>query len=211
MSFAKSFYNWLNKGSAQKAADPAPKPACHVPDNSNFQGQVIPFEFNTQEDIIIGSGINLGKKNIRLQGPNGDFYFHHKSFSVLCGCGHLVSQLQPESEHGKTPKRGISGKCLYCETQYQEMVLQGQMEIIEAERKSLICSECARMTVSGILCCPRHCVRVADENGQVVYWDPEEQERQRRKEIISKIFSPFVFLLTEQSNPQLPSPEDNDE
>lgn len=211
MSFAPKFFDWLNKGSARKAADPNPKPADHVPDDSNFQGQVAPFEFNTHEDIIIGSSINLGRKNIRLQGPNGEFYFNHKSFSVLCGCGHLVSQLQPETVPGMSPKRGICGKCLYCEAKFEDMVSKKLMIREEADRRSLVCSECARMTVSGVLCCPKHCTAVTDDNGQIIYLGPEEQEQQKRKEVISKVFSPFISLLTESSNPQLPASEDNDE
>ena len=209
MSIADKFFNWLTKSSVKNAANP--KPAPHIPDSSAAQGPMRPLEYNTREEIIIGSTINISTQDVLLKGPNGELVRSHKNLSVLCGCGHLISQLQPETEKGKSPKRGLSGKCLYCEDQFQEMVLKGKMTPMEAERRALVCSECARVTLSGVLCCPKHYISVADGSGQIVYLGPEEQEQRKREEIIGKIFSPFISVLTDQDNRQLPGPEDNNE
>jgi len=211
MSFAQKFFNWLNKSSVKNAADPDPKTSPYVPDINNVQGQVTPVEYNTEQEVIIGSGINLGRQDVALQGPNGEFYFSSKSLSILCGCGHLVSQLHEETEPGKTPKRGICGKCLYCEVKFEKMVSKKLMTREEADIKSSVCTECARITTSGILCCPKHYTEVVDSDGKSLYLSPETVEVQNREEIISKIFSPFVSLFTEQNSHQLPSPEDNNE
>ncbi len=209
MNIAKKFFNWLKKGSPNNAANPNPKAAAYNTANNNTFGPAItPLEISSQQEIVLGSFINIGNQDLASRGPNGEMLYSYKNLSFLAGCGHVISQLHAQNESGKTPIRGVGGRCLYCDAKYQQMAAKGLMSLDEADRRSLVCSECARVTVSGILCCPMHYTAIGDGNGNFVYLGPQEIEDQKRKDLVNKILSPFTSFLP---RPQLPNIEDKDE
>ena len=212
MSIASKFLNWLYKRSPHNAANPNPSAMPYDQDANGIpsnESQTI--EISIEQDVIIGLPLSFGDEDTIARGPNGELIRSHKKIYILCGCGHIPSQLHAEKDAGKSPKRGIAGKCLYCEKEFQKMLKNGLVSGIEAERQSLVCTECAQLTVSGILCCPRHYAAIGDENGNIVYLGPDEQTQQKRNDTIQKILMPFAALFTEPNKPQLPPPSDINE
>lgn len=210
MNIASKLFGWLSKGSTKNAANPNP---AATPVNPNFSGgfpgQSQPIEVAVEQDLIMGTNLSLGCQDSIAKGPNEELIRSHRNMSILCGCGHIVSQLHPTQEQGKAPVRGIGGKCFYCDMVYSELLLKGLVTQSEAERQSLVCSDCAKITVSGKLCCPKHYIATIDESGNTIYLGPEEQEQlegqQSRQEIIQMVFKPFIALVSEQK------PEDTHE
>jgi len=210
MNIASKLFGWLIKGSAKNAANPNPAATPASPNfNRGFPGHIPPIEVAVEQDLIMGTNLSLGQQDSVAEGPNGELIRSHRNMSILCGCGHIVSQLQPTQEQGKAPVRGIAGKCFYCDIEFNELMSKGLIAPFDAERQSLACSDCAKITVSGKLCCPKHYIAIIDEGGKTIYLDPEEQEQrveqQARQETIQMIFKPFIALLSEQK------PEDTHE
>lgn len=207
-----NFWKWLFKISPDKASNPNPSPSASdayrytVPADG---GQ--PIEASFEQENIIGSCLSLGVQNNIGRRSNGQLVRFLNKDSVLCGCGHPVSQLHAENEHGKPRKRGLAGKCLYCSKEYQKLLAKGLISEIDAERLSWVCSDCAQLTISGVLCCPQHYATIVDTNGNAIYLGPDEQLKQSRKELIQKILVPLSTLFMEPNQPQLPPPRDANE
>lgn len=210
MNVASKLFGWLVKGSAKNAANPDP---AATPASQNFSGefpgQVSPIEVAMEQDLIMGTTLSLGQQDSVAEGPNGELIRSHKNMSILCGCGHIVSQLQPTQEQGKAPVRGIAGKCFYCDIEFGELKSKGLITAFEAERQSLVCSDCAKITLSGKLCCPKHYIATTDESGNTIYLGPDDQieqqqlaEQQARDKIIQKVFKSFTALLSGQKPEQ---------
>jgi len=211
MSIASKFLNWLYKRSPHNAADPNPSATPYDQDANDIPyNKSHPIETFIDQEAFLGSILNFGIQKGIERDANGQLIRFHKRLSIVCGCGHIVSQLQAENEHGKSPKKGLEGICFFCEQELQKMVKKGKITEIEAQRQSSVCSECARM-VSGVLCCPKHYVEVSDENGNTVYISKNEHDEQGRKKITQKILMPIALLFTEPVQPQLPEPEDTNE
>lgn len=198
-----TFWKWLFKLSPDKASDPNPSPT----DVNTSAGVNRPIEMFVEQEAVLGMGSTFGYQNSAGRGTNG-LERYRKRFSVLCGCGHVVSQLHAEHTPGKPPQKGLGGKCYHCEKDLQKMFKKGLIPEAEAERQALVCSDCAKM-VSGFLCCPKHYIEVTDENGDTVYLGPDDQLKQKRKETIQKILTPFAVLFSEPDRRS--ESEDNDE
>ena len=200
-----NFFKWFSKISPYKASDPNPSPCASNSSNDNFHDDTIhTIEMSVEVENIIGSCLNIGIQDSIGRGAKGQLVRFRKSISVLCGCGHPVSQLHAENESGKSSKRGLAGKCFYCSKELQKSMIKGLISEMEAERLSLVCTDCARITISGVLCCPRHFAAIEDEKGNTVYIGPEEIVQQDRKETVKKILAPFAALFSEHTQPQLP-------
>ena len=209
MSISAKLFGWMVKRSVKNAAHPNP-PATPATVNvdDKFGGQQTPIEFAEERDLIIGTDISLGHQDSVGYGPDGSLVRRHRNMSILCGCGHIVSQLQPVQEEGKAPLPGVMGECFYCRLELNEWVQKGLISPFEAQRQSLICSNCAKITLSGKLCCPKHYTVTIDANGNTVYLGPEDQakqqelaEQQARHETVQKILTPFRTLFL-GSNPE---------
>ncbi|MFA6186347.1 MAG: hypothetical protein WC770_03925 [Phycisphaerae bacterium] len=211
MSMASKFLNWLYKRSPHNAADPNPSATPYDQDANIPRNESRPIEMAIEQDVIIGLPLSFEDEDTIARGTNGELIRSHKKISILCGCGHIASQLHAENEAGKSPKRGIAGKCLYCEKEFQKMLKKGLISEIEHERQSLVCTDCAKLAISGILCCPRHYAAIGDENGNIVYLDPDEQAKQSRKDIQKQILMPFATLFIKQNQPKPPSSSDINE
>lgn len=205
MSIASKFLNWLYKRSSHNAADPNPSAMPYDQDTNGIpSNESRPIEISIEQDVIIGLPLSFWDEDTIARGTNGELIRSHKKNSILCGCGHIASQLHAENEHNKSPKRGIAGKCPYCEKEFQKMLRKGLISEIEAERQSLVCTDCAKLTISGILCCPKHYAAIGDENGNIVYLDPDEQAKQKREDLQKQILMPFAALLMKSNQSKLP-------
>ncbi|MCF7955169.1 MAG: hypothetical protein K9M75_05150 [Phycisphaerae bacterium] len=212
MDIAMKLFHWMLKRSHRASANPNPNPM-PMPSQSTHRGysQGTPIEALIEEDATIGINFSPGKQHGLHRGPSGELIRSHRNISILVGCNHIVSQLQASHEQGKSPVRGIAGKCIYCEKEFSKSVQKGQLDPFEAERMSLVCTDCARLTVSGVLCCPRHYVAVDNGNNQIEYLGPDEQAKQSRKQLVENILTPITGLFVDQGSSQLSAPGDNDE
>lgn len=203
MNITAKLFGWIVKSSAKNAANPNPPAFPATPNvGGQFPIQQPPIEVAMEQEAIIGTDISLGHQDIASYGPSGELIRQRKNMSILCGCGHIVSQLQPTQEEGKSPLPGIGGKCFYCELELNEWALKGLIAPYEAQRQSLVCSNCAKITLSGKLCCPTHCTATIDGNGNTIYLGPDDQARQQelaeqqaRQETVQKIVKPFMSLF----------------
>ena len=213
MNIASKLFGWLIKGSAKNATNPTPTATPATPNFSGeFPGQSPPIELAVEQDLIMGTNLSLGRQDSVAEGPNGELIRSHKNVSILCGCGHIVSQLQPTQEQGKAPVRGIAGECFYCDIEFNELMSKRLITAFDVERRSSVCSDCAKITVSGKLCCPKHYIAITDANGGIMYLGLDDQikqqqlaEEQARNDVIQKVFVSFTSLFSEQK------PEDTHE
>ena len=76
---------------------------------------------------------------------------------VPCGCGHLVSRIEPANSLGVV-YRGVGGVCPLCQEEAADLLEQGQIDLYEAHAHGLVCSECIRRCDGcGLSVCARHC------------------------------------------------------
>lgn len=203
MKFVTDLLHWLVKRSSKNATNPKPKATPHPSTTQNAQDPLI-IETVSDEKVTLGIDTILGEQDNLAKGPGGELIRSHQSVSILSGCNHIVSQLQPTHEEGKLPSKGLAGKCIYCVKEVQKLVKKGKLDPLEADRLSLVCTDCAKMTVSGTLCCPKHYVAIDNGTNQTLYLDPDEQARESQKKLVQTILLPFRGILGD-SNPPLPS------
>ena len=103
MSIASKFLNWLYKRSPHNAADPNPSAMPYDQDVNDIpfnESQII--EMSIEQDVIIGIPLSFGDEDTIARGPNRELIRSHKKISILCGCGHIPSQLHAEKDAGKS-------------------------------------------------------------------------------------------------------------
>ena len=163
--------------------------------------------------------VQMGKVEFAGRDLSGQLVRGSANHHVMLGCKHLVRQIQPEqTDTQKT--RGVAGSCNYCDLEIQSeqqrriTANEPLLPLSEAIRLTLVCTECARISVSGKLCCPRHSRIVDDGSGNNICLDVEELESQAKKTSVMKILMPLLSLFTEdadvstkQAASQLPSPD----
>jgi len=204
MNLAQGLLGWLRKQSPLNAANPNPGTSPYNPGDYNTPpGGAQPIEISNEEEVTLGLNMRLGQQDSVVRGPTDELLRSRKDVYALCGCGHIAYQVQAKNKPGQQPVRGIAGKCAYCEGDFQEPLAKGLITLLEAERQSLVCSECARLTTSGVLSCPKHCVAMTEDNGQTVYLGPEEQTQLDRKQTTQKILTPFIWLFSDQNQKQI--------
>jgi len=204
MNVALKLLGWLRKQSPLNSANPNPGTSPYNAGVYNTpHGGAQTIETSNEEELTLGLNLRLGQQDSAVRGPAAELLRSRKGIYALCGCGHIAYQVQPTNKPGQQPIRGIAGKCAYCEGDFQEPLAKGLITLLEAERQTLVCSECARLTTSGILSCPKHCVAVTEGNGQTVYLGPEEQTQLDRKQTTQKILTPFIWLFSEQNQIQI--------
>lgn len=169
-----------------------PKPS----DSTESQETIEYTESCIEIEPIIGTNIALPSAQYTIQKPNSVDHKKNKP-SILIGCQHVVSRVQPLNTK-ENRFRGIAGKCCYCWDSYMPLVQAGQMHLFDAERLSLVCSDCARLTNLGNLVCPKHCVPVQVSENRVVYIDPKEIEEEKKNKPIKMVFQALGWLFTEE-------------
>lgn len=98
--------------------------------------------------------------------------------------------------------RGIAGKCFYCDAEYQKLSQKGQISPFDAERLSLVCADCGKITLSGQLCCPKHYTAVLNPDGTTTYLSPEDTEEQNRQNTIKNILGSMAQLFGKETSEQ---------
>jgi hypothetical protein len=166
------------------------------PGNSNeSQDSIECTESSVEIEHIIGTNVSLPSVEYTIQKTNSTEHKKNKP-SILIGC-HVVSQVQPLNTK-RNRFKGIAGRCCYCYDSYIPLVQAGKMNLLDAERLSLVCSDCAKITTLGNLVCPKHCVPMQISQNQMVYIDPQTIEEREKNKPVKIIFQALVWLFTEE-------------
>jgi len=191
--------NWLFNRSPQNAANP------QVPQNTPPEipdPDIRPIESYAETDSIIGTSLKVGLVEKAFQ-SNGQLVRTHDNLKMVIGCNHLIHQLQAEDQKEKHIV-GVAGACVYCEQELQQLLEKGKINQFDAERSSLVCTDCAQVTKSGELCCPKHYKAVSSSDGTKTYLSSEdikEQKREDTKQIANNTFA-MLFGSNNQSKEQ---------
>jgi len=201
--YSFTFWEWVLKRSPQNAAKPNVQPnAIDSVGNINIPTGTEPLETYIDTESILGGPIKIGSEEGALKGPDGQLIRAHNKISILLGCDHIVTQFQASDQDGHHV-RGIAGKCSKCFQEMAELLQKGQITVFDAERLSLVCTDCGKITNSGQLCCPRHYTAVSNPDGTKTYLSPEDAEEQNRKYTANTILS-TIALLFGQNSQELP-------
>jgi hypothetical protein len=206
MFFAR-LWQWFTRCSAPGAT---PSAVPYVPLNPAGPGNwsnglpFQPLERNVEVYSISGLKIELSQMERRCRSVDGEIIrLYENRRQIIGSCGHTLDATPSEGDPEKNPHhRKIAGQCVYCLREYQPLVEKGQMDPLEAERLSLICPDCARMSTSGRLCCPRHRKAVVMRDGATQYLDPDTAKSMARQDTIAKALHVVTWLFAEPQNPQ---------
>jgi hypothetical protein len=168
-----------------------------------------PIERNLDMQSAVGLLLRVGRIENLLRGDEGELIRAHEHKSCLLGCGHIITQLQPEERDG-CHIRGLGGPCAYCLRENTGRLDKGELSPFDAERLSLVCSDCAKMTSSGVLCCPRHYTAVTAADGSEQYVDRDGAVQLKRQRTIAKAFGLVRSLFGEEEEPPSQSPSDKE-
>jgi len=196
----------FGRRSQQPPAQTPPNTAYGVPAGRGQQpSSPRPIDVCSDEDIVLGLDIRLGNYESVAMGPDGEYHRAKQNISVLCGCGHIIrSTPAQESSESKNqqPNRKLEGECYYCSQEYAVLVLRGKLSPAEAQRLSLVCSDCARVTVSGRLACRKHTEAITDDTGQTVFLGPDDQIQYQRQKTMHRFTGILAFFVTDESTPE---------
>jgi hypothetical protein len=174
------------------------------------QNGATPLEISSKEEATWGLNCVMGQQDYAARGPRNEFIRSHSKGNVLCNCGHIAYQMQAIDKPGEQAVRGIAGQCQYCVAEFEKAVQKNEMTPEEAERRSLVCSECAKIIKDGILSCPRHCVAMTDVDGQTIYLDSAQTAELDRKQAVQNILSPLLGMFGDQDPSQNVNEETQD-
>jgi len=196
------FWGWLLQRSPQNADRPdIQQQAFDTVADVGFPAGAQPIEISSETESLVDSPIKLGSVDAASKGSEGQLIRAHNSLVVILGCGHAVKQSQA-ADDDERHIRGIAGRCPYCFAEIEELIAKGKVEIMpfDAERLSLVCSDCGKITTSGFLCCPRHYKDVPNPDGTVTYLGPEDAEEQARQNTAKAILSALGSLVSEDNH-----------
>jgi len=207
MNFLKRIWLFLQgRSHGPTAGSTLPNTAYGIPAGSGQQAPTTrPIDVCSDEDIVLGLNLRLGTYVSVDMGPDGEYRRAKRHISVLCGCGHIIrsTPAQESSESKKQdPNRKLEGECYYCRQEYDVLVLSGKLSPAEAQRLSLVCSDCARITVSGKLACRKHSEAITDETGQTVFLGPDDQVQYQRQKTLQRFTSILALFVTEERPPE---------
>lgn len=207
------FWDWVLNRSPKNAAKPnvQSNPIDNVGSASIPIGAE-PLETYLEIESILGGPIKIGLEEGSLKGPDGQLIRTSNRASILLGCNHIVAQFQALDQEDRHI-RGIAGKCFHCDLEGQELLQKGKITVFDAERLSLVCSDCGKITESGQLCCPKHYTAVSNPDGTTTYLSPEDAEEQDRQNTTKTILSSIALLFGQNSLeiPQENCQEQNDD
>jgi hypothetical protein len=210
-NFASKLWNWLINRSPRNATQSDPTvqmdqqttelvPAC----NNR------PFETYIETDSIQGFVTKVGWQESGVRTPDGELFRTRENFALPLGCGHIARQQQAVDQQDQHI-RGIAGICYYCQQELLKALSRGEITPFDAERLSLVCSDCGKITVSGQLCCPKHYARLAGPAGAEVYLGPEDIKKQEQNRLTSKMLGPILGLFLEEgSTAEQPKSQEQD-
>jgi hypothetical protein len=207
-NFASKLWTWIFNRSPQQASNPKPVMPPDEPINYShceFDNQ---FESYSETQSIQGFISKLGWQETGARTPDGKLFRNHDSLALPIGCGHIVMQQQAVDQQDRHI-RGIAGICFYCQQELIKASSRGEISLFDAERLSLVCSDCGKITVSGHLCCPKHYASVKGPDGKDVYLGPNEIKKQEQSQITARVLGPLLDLFSEDQ-PQLPQKRETD-
>lgn len=164
-----------------------PKPMYEPPEQPcrGHNGCLKPIETSIETQSVIGLFHQSGHVDDAAQGPDGELVASRDNRqSILAGCGHIAQLQDSVTDQNQYPR--IAGVCAYCLAENAELVEREEISPLEAERLSLICSDCGKVTTSGLLCCPRHYTVIERPAGKIIYLDPQEAKQLKRKETLAR-------------------------
>lgn len=197
-NFASKFWNWLVNRSPQNAASPTPTaPPGQQPSGQASVHSSRPFETYIETQSIQGFFTKVGWQESCVKTPDGELFRTRDNFALPIGCGHIARQQQPVDQPDRHI-RGIAGICFYCQQDILKALSRGEITPFDAERLSLVCSDCGKVTVSGQLCCPKHYARLIGPDGSEVYLGPDDIKKQDQNRLIAKMLGPILDLFLEE-------------
>jgi len=198
MTFLDILLRRSSKNAAVPKVQPGPPPASTW---SNAGAPIRPLERNIEVNRVVGLLNEQCHVETRYMGADGELiYCIEDHGGLVLGCGHHGTAHISVKE--ATCGRGIAGVCVYCAREYQPLVEKGEIDALQAERLSLVCNECARMTTAGHLCCPRHATKVTAEDGTIQYIDPDTAKSAARQNTIAKAVGALMCLFGEPQEQQ---------
>jgi len=183
-------FNWLFNSSPQNAAKPQVQQHT-VPEIPN--PAIEPIESYAETDSILGSGLKVGLIE-RASRENGQLVRTHDNVKAIIGCGHLIHQFQADDQEDKHVA-GIAGQCFYCAGELEELREKGKVSDFDAERLSYVCTDCAQITESGKLCCPKHYKAVSNPDGTKAYLSSEDIKDQKRDDCVQLAKNSIAMLF----------------
>jgi len=202
--FDKFWQSILNRSPRNAAApDVQPIPPVSIP-SPYVSESGCPIETNVRTESIGGLFFKLGSTQSASRRPDGHLMTTEDELAQILGCGHKVTQLEAVDRPGEHI-RGIAGACECCKAENQRLLSKGKLSILDAERLSLVCSDCGKITTSGLLCCPRHYVAVVKPDGTTTYLDQEQSEQLERQIATTMVLGPLFALFGENSQQPLQS------
>lgn len=196
-NFASKLWNWLWNRSPHNAAQPnSAAPSDQQPSGQDLASSVRTFETYIETQSIQGFFTKVGWKESGVKTPDDELYRTRDNSALLLGCGHLVGQQQQVDQQDRHIK-GIAGICSYCFADMQKSLARGEITPFDAERLSLVCSDCGKIAVSGQLCCPKHYARLIGPDGKEVYLGPDDIKKQEQHRLIAKVLGPVLDLFLE--------------
>lgn len=201
-NFASKLWTWLWNRSPQNAAQPNPTaPSDQQPSGQDSASSVRPFETYIETQSIQGFFTKVGRQESGVKSPDGELLRTCDNSAVPIGCNHIVSQQQSVDQPDRHI-RGIAGICFYCQQELLKALSRGEITPFDAERLSLVCSDCGKITVSGQLCCPKHYARLIGPDGTEVYLGPDDIKKQEQSRIVAKVLRPVLDLFLEEQQPK---------
>jgi hypothetical protein len=209
ITLLSKLWKWAVNRSPKNAAIPdvRPHPAGDTENTPQTPG-VQPIETNMESQSFIGLLARLGKQENLFRSPDGELVRASDQTWILLGCGHVAGQVQAIDEKHRHI-RGIAGICARCLRENQRLLEKRQISPFDAERLSLVCTDCAKITVSGQLCCPRHYTAMTAPDGSVAYLDTEQAEEIERQDTIRRALG-IANLLFGEDEPQVPDKQEKE-
>jgi hypothetical protein len=158
---------------------------------------------------VIGVYSQVGYVIETWKGPSGQMTRVRKSLHVVAGCNHILKcagGAEDEDGHLRKDEEIAAGFCVYCADKYQQELLRNKITPQEAERLALVCRACARTTVSGALCCPKHWRQVKQADGTIQYLDEKQIREQQRQGTVTSALAAVVSLFGVKP-PDPPTPQ----
>lgn len=152
------------------------------------------LESLTETENIAGFTLEIGNKDYTVITPQRQLHRVIQSTSVILGCGHYINKTDKNAPEGNADYK-IAGMCHYCRAENLLLFKQGLITSYDADRLSLVCTCCARMTESGLLCCHKHSHKIPQPDGTKTYIDQQQMENVNREQTISRILKPFSQLF----------------
>ncbi len=211
-----------NAATSNTGANPAAGPnLTAAPAGPDSSTEPIVVDSYNEKASIAGLDIEYGRSDYTVLTPQKQLHRTRETVSLILGCGHIVDnqtdkqdadtggkepppvvlagagqQRPPVRKDSNKPCR-IEGICYDCRAEKLSLYRQGLISISEADRLSLVCNHCARMTESGRLCCRRHAGRINLPDGSHKYVDGEEMENINRQQTVARILKPLGRLFGE--------------